>query len=350
MLPNPAEAQSLPASSFPPAAGVPQSSVRRDPWVDCLKAIAIIGVVYIHAGAPLGGLFRFGVPVFLGFWAFYTERALMRLPAGGQRRYLTRRFLAFLIPYLFWTGLYLAIFFRADGEQSHGWRFFSGWFGGYGWAGQYYFLLLFQLIVLMPGFRRLVTPKSILPLLAVSMLLDFLLGLLFSQTHMMSVLGYRLSVFWLPYLFIGVALARGMLPPLPMPALGLLAMMLLLMPLEQKHLVFDTIYLAGTGEIASLLLLWWVLGGRRGATPKPDNAAPTVIERTVAWIGRNTFPIFVLNPMALALLHRIAAVPAWLLRHPVVGPLVLVPVAILVCLALGEILKRLRLGVLVGDL
>ena len=141
-----------------PIAGVQQYSGARDIRSDYLKAAAIIGVVCIHVSLPFADAFRFCVPVFVAVWAFYFDRGLSRRNTQAAWVYVTRRFWGLFVPYLFWTVLYVSLFHsRSEWEQVPLHTLIGGWFGGYGWHGQYFFIILFQLTCLMPWFRCLLT-------------------------------------------------------------------------------------------------------------------------------------------------------------------------------------------------
>ena len=118
---------------------------------------------------------RFCVPVFVALWAYYFERGLAERPAVGALDYYGRRTLRLLVPYAFWTALYLALSHSpADWRTTPLHTIVGGWFGGYGWPGQYFFLILFQLILVLPVLRREINVKSLWWIVGVGVVMNWL--------------------------------------------------------------------------------------------------------------------------------------------------------------------------------
>ena len=85
----------------------------RDGRDDTLKAAAIFGVVLLHTPGAAGEYvhaFRFCVPAFVTLWAMHFEQGLMRQPDGRRSAYARRRLGRLMVPYLFWTTMYMAVF------------------------------------------------------------------------------------------------------------------------------------------------------------------------------------------------------------------------------------------------
>ena len=203
--------------------------VSRDQRSDYLKAISIFGVVCIHAEIPYSDIFRFSVPVFITIWAFYYERGLLNREQHQTWKYASKRFSSLFVTYLFWTSVYLLLL-----HSSSDWRItpihtiIGSWFGGSGFPGQYFFLILFQLTWLLPLFRSFVNPHSVWVAFIVGLFVNILATYwLFPHNYIAYAIGYRIFIYWLPYAFLGIALARGY--PRRIPSLLPLSFLFLLL-------------------------------------------------------------------------------------------------------------------------
>ncbi len=82
---------------------------------------------------------------------------------------------------------------------------------GYGWSGQYYSLILFQLLLLYPILRKVYDHKVlrylVLAFLGVLYLI-YVYGFEFVPP-LIKKFGRLPFLFWLPYVFAGIALARA---------------------------------------------------------------------------------------------------------------------------------------------
>jgi surface polysaccharide O-acyltransferase-like enzyme len=198
-------------------------SRRRAVMPDLLKSLAIFGVVYIHSGALAGqtapisytkALFRFGVPVFILIWAYFQERSYL----GGRswQSVVPQKFLALMIPFAVWSLMYflLAADFSALTPASAVTRHWLG----YGWAGQFFFIILFQLIVVFPLVRRIRLEAWSLVVLFLAFAALFVGVNALSWPDWFIKLGFRPFLYWLPYAFLGIYLARNPQRYLPLGA------------------------------------------------------------------------------------------------------------------------------------
>ena len=343
-----------PAEMKQPNANAEQSPEARDARSDCLKGVAIIGVVSLHASLPYADVFRFCVPVFIALWAFHYERGLARRQPGQVWLYVTQRFVRLLTPYVFWTVLYFLLFQASNaGATALAGIPDGGWFGGNGWPGQYFFIILFQLTWLMPLLRRWVAPQSLGITLAGGAILNASAGWWLFSNPILSGLGDRLCVYWLPYVFLGVAFARGY--PRAIPGLLPLAIVSLsTVPYALSGLILDfdkagrvSPYLVPAVTLGSIALLLAV-GPRLPPAAPPLQPCDSPISRALAYIGRHSLAIFVANPLILEASHRLGIMPD---NSPgnFPGKAVLIAVTIGASLALGWCLRRLGLGMLVGQ-
>ncbi|GAA4356760.1 hypothetical protein GCM10023165_50100 [Variovorax defluvii] len=328
-----------------PHAGVRSEAGVRDLHADWLKAAAIVGVVCIHAGMPFQDIFRFGVPVFIGLWAYYLEKALARRPRETHGAYLLQRLVELGVAYIAWTLLYLGKFYEGRLAATPLHTVVGGWFGGYGWSGQYYFVILFQLTLLFPLLRRWVADAPTLPVIAAGVALNVAAGYWLFEHRFISAVGDRLFVYWIPYVAMGIALARGELGR--KPGLAIVGLLLLLAaPIESALFTEHSAYLSLTVTMASLLLLASAIAADRA--PVAAARPPGIIGRAVALVGRNTFSIYVANVGLLEICRSTgftrlaeAHAGAW-------GQAAVVAVTLAGGLAIGGVLQALNLGVLVG--
>jgi fucose 4-O-acetylase-like acetyltransferase len=335
-----------------PRRGVPAPllgrSEHRDSRSDYFKAGAIVAVVGIHAGLPYSTALRFCVPAFIVIWAFHFERALSRRSPREFLSYVAQRFVRLLVPYMFWTALYLLLFRSAfEWKRMPIHTIIGGALGGYGWPGQYFFVILFQLTLLMPFLRRWVNPRSVWISLAAGLLLNTIAYYLLFSNWVVSGLGDRLFIYWLSYVFMGVAFARGY--PRAVPALVIVALIsLLAAPSELGEMMITnrrvSPYLLPTVTVGSFALLL-ALGPRLGAVAAPAHQHDHLLHKAVVFVGQRSLVIFVANPLFVEGALRNSFAPRSALLS---GKIALVGIAVVGSLILGGILRRLKLGVLVG--
>lgn len=320
----------------------PRAGLGREARTDYLKAAAIFGVVYIHAEGMFSGFFRFCVPIFIGLWAYYYECGLARRERVVHTAYVFDRFVRLLVPYLFWTVIYLSVFYTAADFQEMPWHtIIGGMFGGYGWAGQYFFIILFQLTLLMPLLRQWVNKYSVWAVIAIGLLINAITDYVLFENRIISGLGDRLFIYWLPYVFLGIALARGYVgrkPKLLILALGIL----MLAPMELSGLPDGSPYLVPSVVLGSVLLLLAAAPNSVTMAQKSmDMPARPYLLHITEYLGRNTFPIFVSNVLFMEILKR----AGW----SVPGSPGLIAGALVGGVIVGWLFRRLRLGMLVGS-
>jgi len=319
----------------------------RDPRSDGLRAAAIIAVVCIHANLPYASVLRFSVPTFIALWAFYYERGLQR--SANTWHYAITRFYKLAIPYMFWTAGYILLLSRsAEFENTPLHTIVGGLFGGYGWEGQYYFIILFQLIFIIPFIRRLVDKNAIIYTIIAGFVLNTVSEYLLFSNTIISHLGDRVFIYWIPYAFLGIALARG----LPTSRRWLIGLALLAVaPFEMAQLTklngnASPYLLLSISLGTSALLLSFGPGESRSEKYEVHNMA-RIITECAHYVGRNSLAIFVCNPFMLVIIDKILNVE----NIEVViyaRQLLMVTFAIFGSLAIGWTLRRLGLQIVVG--
>ncbi len=333
----------------------PPAAPARDAGADYLKAAAIFGVVFIHTpGSGAGSVdevFRFCVPVFVGLWAYYFEQGLARRPADQHARYARDKFIRLLIPYLFWTAVYVPIRHPLAEWADTPFLVHLDRFAGNGWPGQYFFIILFQLIPLVRLTRWAFGPRIMWLLIATGPLLYLLVETTKWGYPVVSQSSDRIFVYWLSYVALGMGLARGYIPRLPgVPLAIVAAVALLLAPTEVRALERVSanpsrmiLVSVCVGSLALLLALG----------PRPSGMGIGAVssgsggwfDAMIGYIGRNTLPIFVLNILVLTLVGDSfkTVVPATRLAGAA-GRAGLALFAIAVSLGIGWAFRRVRLA------
>lgn len=273
---------------------------------DLLKSIAIFGVVYIHGHSLLGGtyflselienLFRFCVPSFIIMWAYFFEKSYSKRDSKEQKAYLFGRFKHLFGVFLFWSVIYFLI--TVNWQTVSLKDLITKHFSGYGFAGQYFFIILFQLLLFYPvlqwTYNRKVARFIVLVICIVSYIIRGYFPLLLPEAILK--LGDRPFLYWLPYVYVGIALAREQLPKLSI--WGVFS--LLLIPIE-----FYWLEIIGTNHshyitlcvlVSSILTTISVIQSKFSTKHKR-------IEKLINFTGQNTLTIFVLNPLVIYLLE-----------------------------------------------
>jgi fucose 4-O-acetylase-like acetyltransferase len=313
----------------------------RDIRSDYLKALAIFGVVAIHSEFPHSEIFRFCVPVFIGLWAMYFEKSISRGTSKTSKLIKTRLF-SLLVPYFFWTFLYIAIFTSPAALLAlpiH--TIVGGFFGGTGWAGQYFLIILFQWTIIFPLFRMIVDRDNVWMWIIGSLVFDAFCHYVFFPNTVMGKVGYRLFIYWIPFVTIGISLSRGYVRAnsklLPLSIIALLCT-----SIELKYLGIEPSYLSPSVALASIMMLI-AAGAKSDLVSSRKFELQSLMSPTapiISYVGKNTYPIFVSNILVLHLL------PNFGLGY---GPKLATVIATLLgCLALGWSIQKTRLGILIG--
>ncbi len=190
----------------------------RSKKIDQIKGIAILGVIYIHVSGAFGyvdsylhdvtyALSRLTVPCFIVLFSYFFERKLIK--DNNAIVYINRLY-TLLIPFCFWSLLYFFITADLATVTLNQIKIITMYWGGYGWSGQYFFILLFQVILVFPVLRRLAENKAIrlLALLLTSVL--FVLNTYFYHLvpEIIAKISDRLIIYWIPYVLLGILMAR----------------------------------------------------------------------------------------------------------------------------------------------
>ncbi len=274
---------------------------RRNINIDVLRAAAIYGVVLIHtstsssrlglSGYALVSLSRAAVPFFLVLFGFFLEKSLQRRNSAWP--YLCRRFKDLFVPFLFWTLVYYL--FYGDWRHASWWFRLSHCFSGYAWPGQYFFIILFQIILLAPLLRWVAESwPRVIAIILITLLL-YAYGIAENREFPLgSHLAIRPFVYWMVYPAWGMFLVKRPQMKLasPLAILVLAAIPLEAAILDHARLPVDP-YLRPGVLLASLVTVTFALNRPGSHRERSQLLAPIDIT------ARNTLAIFLLNPLWL---------------------------------------------------
>jgi len=316
---------------------------------DLIKCFSIFGVAFIHGSFILGckseihthleNLFRFCVPCFILIWAFYFEKSYAKKDKVERINYIKTRLKHLFIVYIIWSLLYFI--YLAKWESLTPVKIITTHFAGRGWSGQYFFLILFQLLLLFPLLRwvynnKLLRYAFIVIIGALYIVLGYYFKTLPSGISKLSNLPF---LYWIPYVFTGIALSREQIKKLP----AIAALAVFLMPVEAYILTLKGVdyidYITPLTLICSILTCSYFLQ----SSIKIKNS---FISKTVNYIGQNTMTIFVTNPIIILLLPLV--IPTGIFGCSTLAKIVLPFLSTIIIgaigLAMAEIIKKVKLN------
>lgn len=273
---------------------------------DLLKTVCIIGVVFIHGATTFGcgsefvtvfqNLFRFAVPCFFIMWAFFLEKSYVKKTKEQQKLYLKRRFKHDFIVYVIWSIIYF--FISVNWTELTFAKFFTTHFLGYGWAGQYFLIVLLQLTLIYPVLRYCYAIKFFRWTIVLLMGVLYVLFAYWKMPEFIQKLGHSPFVYWIVYVFTGIALARGEMMKLP----KLLGLLVFLIPIEFYFL----------GESVSVYILPFVLIGSIALCVVMLQSSIHIKNKcnlsAINAVGGSTMAIFAANPLVIMFLRYIHTV------------------------------------------
>jgi surface polysaccharide O-acyltransferase-like enzyme len=326
---------------------------------DILKLMAIFGVVYIHGTALISfskpdinsaeldyeivtHLFSFCVPVFIILWAYFMNKSISKKGTG----YIISRFYKLLIPFLFWSTIYFLIL--ADfkiGLRS----ILTKYWLGYGWSGQYYFIILFQLLLFFPVISRISKYlANFLPVLFFIFLLFYILitysGLF--NIHIIDLLGDRPFFYWIPYAMIGIIYSQKEVK-FKVPVIVAVCS-LALIPLEYYFLNrFPIRYLLPSTFVASFFLFSSFI--QTNITYQMLNVR---LGKIIEKVSASTLGIFCINPLVVVCFKPIFTSFGIHPQFPgctIIIPIISAVFVMCVCLLVVFLFKLIKLGKLVAS-
>jgi surface polysaccharide O-acyltransferase-like enzyme len=325
-----------------------------------LKGIAIVCVVSIHVSGlldktnvtvVLSNWFRWCVPLFLAISAYWLEKSWRKSPAQSLVRFLAVKLWRVLIPFVVWSVLYLLITVP-PGQLTVNWIIARG-FNGYAWAGQYYFLLLIQLMLIFPLLLRLrINSRSVFLVGLLTIGLAMFLPSWAARFSIIAKLNDRPIIYWLPYIFIGIFAARTDWARTSVwttrkPGLILLGVPCLMVveDIVWKQLGISTLSPYVRASVVGASLLWFTLGRQFLIKLQPAEG------NLLSQLGRYSLGIFCLNPLFVYLIALLLGtfVNAQYLPASVqiFSALILVPLVLALAYGFSLILTKAKLSALV---
>ncbi|KGO94894.1 hypothetical protein Q766_01905 [Flavobacterium subsaxonicum WB 4.1-42 = DSM 21790] len=290
-------------------------------------------------------LFRFGVPCFILLWAFYFEKSMSKKNGREQFQYIKKRLIHLLIVFVIWTALYFLL--SIDWPKITLSNITTTKFTDYGWPGRYFLTILFQLLPLYPVIRWLYGKKVLKYIMWLGLFIIYIAyAYMVYHNNMPGILqkiGYKLFVFWLPYVFVGIELARRQTVKLSV----YFWVILLIIPVEYNFIVSSnnsTSYILPGILIASIIFCVSLLQNQIIVNK-------TWLYNTISYIGKNTMTIFVTNPLVIIILKVL--LPKKLLFCETIAGKIIMPfissiVIVCICLLFVELFKKLRINGIVN--
>lgn len=333
----------------------------RDASADLLKAVAIFAVVFVHGSSLIPvtpdnyhikgidknfitNIFRFCVPVFIFLWAYFSEKSVLKKGKGA----VLPRLYQLLIPFFFWSIVYFI--YTADFKHLGIGSMISKHWVGYGWSGQYYFIILFQLIPLF-GITRMISLrlKEYVPAV---LLVSILFYAFISYSGWFSIgaigkIGYRPFIYWIPYVVLGVLYAHKDIFKFSMP-LAVCLLSVVLIPAEIYYLNPDlkNIYMLPSVFIVTLLMI------NSMQLKVTYGSLNPVTGKIIQTLAKSTLGIFCLNPLVFLVASPVFVSLGIHVQIPgleMVMSIISTTLIICVCLLIISILKSVRLGILVAN-
>lgn len=231
----PATLAELPSALSQPAAG----PATRRPLVDILRLVAAYAIVWLHAPTGLDfarwtALGRFAVPFFTAAAVLLTWEGLVRQPRRSPGTYVRSRVLRIYVPFLAWSGIYLAFKVAKALLLPEAPNDFPGlevfWLGSFFHLWFMPFVLITTLAVFFAGRTIIGHPGRENAALVMCLLAGWIVAWLPADRESLTVGFGQLAADALPAAFWGLALAiawqRGADRWLRRPALGWIALAL----------------------------------------------------------------------------------------------------------------------------
>lgn len=317
--------------------------------VDLLKSLSIFGVVFIHGSFLFGtnstfqiytsNLFRFCVPCFIIIWAYLFEKSYQKKTYIERKKYILTKFFHLFTIFFIWSFCYFL--YLVDWNTLTLTKIVTSHFSGYGWAGQYFFIILFQLLLLFPILRKLPQFKYIYYLFIILLVLIYIYYGYFYDTlpSVVKKMGDRPFIFWIPYVYIGIALTNNKIKKIRLSN----TFFVFLIPLESYFLnlygldydAYITPIILTSSIIFSIALI-----------QNPIKIKSERIGNFVSFIGKNTLTIFVSNPMMILILDSI--IPKYILTNiflvQIILPFLSSLLIICFCLILSILINKSKLN------
>ena len=282
-----------------------KTPMERNLNLDFIKTISIFGVVYIHTCnffisskilIIFSELFRIAVPCFIIIWSYFTCKNYYGKSVEEFKRVQQSKFFYFLRVYAIWSLIYFLI--TVDWDIITLKDLLTKHLAGYGWSGQYFFIILFQLIIIYPLILRSYNDKFWSSIILISIFAAYILWGYFYELipDFFYKLGVRPFLFWIPYMMLGMDLYKKNrfqeLPKIFILSPLLIALEFLILKNSGiEHNPYLTI-----GVLTSSCLFFLAI--------RKVNLynTPKWLKKIIVFIGSNTLTIFVSNPIMILIL------------------------------------------------
>jgi surface polysaccharide O-acyltransferase-like enzyme len=335
-----------------------ESAARSSYW-DNWKGIAIVAVVIIHSCGELSnfsphsltGLFgiglrqavNFAVPIFLAIAGFFAGRG----SSGPSGEFYRKRLTRILAPYLVWTTIYLVRDGLADSLTIR--QVIKGYLFGTGIGIGYFVIVLIQFTLLTPFIKRLNSRRKHFSIMLTMTVVGVFFTYYFPALHPDSPLGkfpaYALPFFvWYPFFHLGIYVSQqgvaGISFGRPRTFIALAFAFAAAGFIEGYFWILHGNYGFGTSQLklSSILystsLFLAIAALSRGKSVFNH-------ESWLAVAGRNSYAIYLIHMMLLIPLQQVAASYSGLVGVQPLYILISASTALIACLALALILRRL---------
>jgi fucose 4-O-acetylase-like acetyltransferase len=287
----------------------------RNPLIDQIKGIGMLCVIFIH-GSYLSGsqgiphiftsyLSRIAVPYFLILFCYFTEKSLLKIEKNKQINYYFNRFKSLFIPFFFWSLVYFLM--RVDFTKTplNSIKIITMYWIGSGWGGQFFFIILFQLILIFPLIRKLANNKLLIYLTLVITGASYIINTYFINLipSILRIISDRLVLYWIAYALLGILMARGINK---FNTSKLFLLIIALMPIENIILIsigndLTSPYLRPSILITSYLTLPLLVSF---ISPIKGQAG-----KIFSLFGKHSMSLFVLNPLVIISMEKISIFP-----------------------------------------
>ncbi|MGY6648127.1 acyltransferase family protein [Wenyingzhuangia sp. IMCC45574] len=319
---------------------------------DFIKCFSIIGVVFIHSSNLFGAnevsrmfvvnIFSFAVPCFVILWAYFFYTSYDKRNKTQKKEYIVKRFLDVFRVFFIWSFFYFLI--SVDWNDLTLRSLITRYFSGYGWPGQYFFIVLLQLIVLFPFILKLYAIKWIRICIIVLIVITYIIVGYFIDILPSSIqkLGDRPFVFWLPYVFLGIELAKNNFPRLNKYSW----VCVVFIPVEFSILEYfgknHSQYITLTVLVSSSLFCISILQQQIIINSK--------IKHLIGFLGVNTLAVYILNPISKTIMYNVLEInklDVLSIGFKFVFPYIATSMVLFISVLIYEFIKKINLDKLI---
>lgn len=319
----------------------------RNHSLDILKIISIFGVVFIHASKLFGGnvgittiiseIFRIAVPCFIIVWAYFFYGSYHKKAEIDRIKFLFKKFKEIFIVFFVWSLFYFIL--TAEFNNLSITSIITKYFLGYGWSGQYFFIILFQFIFLFKFIDKIYKSRIATILCTIVSIISF-----YFYSYQVEIvpdiiykIGDKLFIFWLPYVFLGMWFRSNDNLFRVNSLLCLLLLVPVVIPMEFKYIdIIYSPYVLFSVLISSIIFSVFFF-------IKSIDVRNVFMQKTIGYIGSNTMTIFVANPLFVMIIARLQINLGEYYLMEYISPFLSTLLVTALCLILAKLIKLVRL-------